>query len=85
MYAGVFGTIMRYNDSFKQWEVAIEASPIRAEIPTSLDSYSLGINDWKITGDKKCLKSLEKSYETKVGISIVFSKKVQIDIKVALL
>ena len=67
MYAGVLGTIIRYNDNLEKWEVASEASAIRAEISASFDSYNLGIHDWKISGDAKCNKSLEALYKTKEG------------------
>ena len=76
MYAGVLGTLIRYNDNLEKWEVASEASA-RAEIPASIDSYNLGINDWRITGDKKCHKSLENSYESKVRISATFVFKAE--------
>lgn len=66
MYGGVLGTIIRYNKKFEKWEVATEADTVRAEIPASIESQNLGINEWKITGDQKCVKSLAKSYDTKV-------------------
>ena len=74
MWIGALGTVIKYVSAERHWEARVQGSDVWAKSEASYESLLLGLNDWMIYNDRRCVPQSYYTGTIQYSTELEFSK-----------